>query len=290
MSLTMTNKPGVWKSRGGRGFGSAPFLVAGIVNITPDSFSDGGQFDTPESAMARCRHLLKDGVAILDIGAESTRPGSSPASAETELDRLMPIVSGCVAMRDAAKGQDFHVAVDTWRASTAAAALEAGVDIINDISGSTFDPVMVDVLASYKPGYVLMHTPGTPKTMQRHTDYDSVVDSVLHFFEGALTTLTEAGLPEENIVLDPGIGFGKTAEQNLELFLNVDKLHSLGRPLYIGASRKQLFGDLLGVPLDNRDGPTQVLTVLLAQRGVYVHRVHDASGALAALRLLDLLS
>ena len=286
----IANKPGVWKSRGGRGFGSAPFLVAGIVNTTPDSFSDGGQFDTPDAAMSRCRTLLKDGVTILDIGAESTRPGAAPASAETEIARLMPAVTGCVAMRDAAKGQDFHVAVDTWRASTAAAVLEAGVDIINDISGSSFDPVMVDVLARYKPGYVLMHTPAPPKSMQQHTTYDSVVDTVLHFFEGAIAKLTAAGLPEENIVLDPGIGFGKTAEQNMELFLNIDTLHSLGRPLYIGVSRKQLFGDLLGIPLENRDGPTQVLSVLLAQKGVYVHRVHDASGVMSALRLLDMMS
>lgn len=284
------NTPGVWKSRGGRGFGSAPFLVAGIVNTTPDSFSDGGQFDTPDAAMARCRNLLKDGVAILDIGAESTRPGAAPVSAETELARLMPAVTGCIALRDAVKGQDFHVAVDTWRASTAAAVLEAGVDIINDISGSSFDPVMVDVLARYKPGYVLMHTPAPPKTMQRHTGYVSVVDTVVHFFEDAMAKLTAGGLPEENIVLDPGIGFGKTATQNLELFRNIDRLRSLGRPLYIGVSRKQLFGSLLGLALENRDGATQVLSVLLAQKGVYVHRVHDASGVMAAFKLLDMMS
>lgn len=284
------SRPAVWKSRGGRGFGPAPFLVAGIVNITPDSFSDGGRYDTPDAALERCRNLLEDGASILDIGAESTRPGASPVSAETEIARLMPVVAGCVAMRDAAHGGIFHVAVDTWRAATATAVLEAGADIINDISGSSFDPVMVDVLARYKPGYVLMHTPAPPKTMQRHAVYDSVVDTVLHFFETAMAKLTMAGLPEENIVLDPGIGFGKTAEQNLEICRNIARLHSLGRPLYIGVSRKGFFGALLGLSLENRDGATRVLSVLLAERGVYAHRVHDAAGVGAAFRLLEMMT
>lgn len=282
--------PRAWKSRGGGGFGLAPFLVAGIVNVTPDSFSDGGLHNTPEKAMARCRALISEGAAILDLGGESTRPGSVPVSAEAELERLMPVVRGCVAMRDAARDGDFRVAVDTWRASTAAAVLEAGVDIINDISGSSFDPFMADILGNYKPGYVLMHTPAPPKTMQKKTDYDSVVDAVLHFFETGMAKLTAAGLPEENIILDPGIGFGKTAEQNMELLRNIQRLHSLGRPLYVGISRKRMFGELLGLFLENRDTATQVGTALLARQGVYVHRVHDAAGAMAALKLAELMA
>lgn len=284
--------PRVWKSRGGRGFGSAPFLVAGIVNITPDSFSDGGRHYAPEEAMAWCRSVIKEGAAILDLGGESTRPGSVPVNAETELARLEPTIVACVALRDAARKHDFHVAVDTWRASTAIAALEAGVDIINDISGSSFDPAMPEVLGNYKPGYVLMHCPASPKTMQNHTDYSrhaSVVDGVLHFFEETMARLVAANLPEENIILDPGIGFGKTAEQNVELLRNIPRLHSLGRPLYVGTSRKSMFGDLLGLPVDGRDAATQVVTALLADKGVYVHRVHDVAGAMRALELARLL-
>lgn len=283
----------IWKSRGGRGFGSAPFLVAGIVNVTPDSFSDGGNYFAPGEAMTRCRELVRNGAAILDLGGESTRPGSAPLSAEQELERLMPVVTACVAMRDAAQQHDFHVAVDTWRASTAAAMLETGVDIVNDISGSSFDPAMADVLGQYKPGYVLMHSPAPPKIMQEQTDYTSfgsVTDAVLDFFDRHMQRLVAAGLPEENIVLDPGIGFGKTAEQNMELLRNVPRLHSLGRPLYIGVSRKSMFGALLGLPVERRDAATQVVSAMLAERGVYVHRVHDVAGVMAALELARMLT
>ena len=280
--------PGTWKSRGGRGFGPAPFLVAGVVNITPDSFSDGGMYYAPEEAMAWCRRIVRDGAAVLDLGGESSRPGAVPVNAETELKRLSPTVTACVALRDAARDHDFHVAVDTWRATTASAVLELGVDIINDISGATFDPAMPEVLGQYKPGYVLMHCPAPSQTMQKHTGYDaydSVVDAVLHFFEQTMQRLVQAGLPEEHIILDPGIGFGKTVEQNVTLLRNVARLHSLGRPLYIGVSRKSLFGELLGLPVEKRDAPTQVVTALLAEQGVYVHRVHDVPGAIAALEL-----
>lgn len=278
-----------WKSRGGRGFGPAPFLIAGIVNLTPDSFSDGGTYNTPGEGLARCRAVIKEGAAILDLGGESTRPGSAPVSAEEESARLMPVVTACIAMRDAAGSHDFHVAVDTWRASTAAEVLEAGVDIINDISGSGFDPAMAEVVGQYKPGYVLMHTPAPPKTMQRHASYDSVVETVLRFFEKNMARLVAGGLPEENIILDPGIGFGKNTEQNLELLRNARRFHSLGRPLYVGVSRKSLFGDLLGLPVEKRDAATQVLTALLAGKGFFVHRVHDVAGAMAALELANLL-
>ena len=281
--------PRNWKSRGGRGFGSAPFLVAGIVNVTPDSFSDGGLYFSPEEASSRCRALIKEGAAIIDLGGESTRPGAAPAGAEKELGRLLPAITACVAMRDAARGYDFHVAVDTWRAATAAAALEAGVDIINDVSGASFDRGMAEVLGQFKPGYVLMHTPAPPKVMQKRTGYGgyaSVTDAVFAFFEKNMNRLVAAGLPEENIVLDPGIGFGKTVEQNLELLRGISRFFALDRPLYVGISRKSLFGDLLGLAVENRDAATQVATALLAQKGVYIHRVHDVAGALAALRLV----
>ncbi len=263
-------------------------MVAGIVNLTPDSFSDGGRYRDFEEAMVRCRSVVREGAVIIDLGGASTRPGSVPVGPEEELVRLMPGVACCVAMRDAAKDGDFHVAVDTWRSSVAQAVLESGVDIINDISGASFDPAMADVVGSYRPGYVLMHTPAPPQSMQKHTDYasdGSVVGAVLRFFEQSIAKLVRAGLPEANIILDPGIGFGKTAEQNLELLRATEALHSLGRPLYLGVSRKRMFGELLGLDLGDRDAATQVLTALLAAKGVYVHRVHDVAGTAAALKL-----
>ena len=280
--------PRIWKSRGGRSFGTTPFLLAGIVNLTPDSFSDGGIYQDYEEAMSRCRSVVSEGAAIIDLGGESTRPGSVPVGPDEELARLMPVLGSCVAMRDAAQGGDFHVSVDTWRSSVARIVLDAGVDIINDISGASFDPAMADVVGSYKPGYVLMHTPASPQTMQECTDYTidgSVVEAVLRFFEKSMTKLVKAGLPEENIILDPGIGFGKTAEQNLELLRSTETLHSLGRPLYVGVSRKRMFATLFGLGLADRDAATQVVTALLAAKGVYAHRVHDVAGAATALKL-----
>lgn len=277
-----------WITRGGRGFGPAPFLVAGIVNLTPDSFSDGGSYPLPQDAVTRCRELLAQGAAILDLGGESTRPGFTPVTVNDELARLMPVVAECVSMRDTAEAREFHVAVDTRHAVTAAAVLEAGVDIINDVSGEARDPAMAEILGEYKPGYVLMHAP-LPSLWGAMRD-DSVVDDVLRFFETAMAERVAAGLPEENIILDPGIGFGKTAEHNMAILRAVRRLLSLGRPLYVGISRKRLFGDFLGLPVESRDAATQVATALLGHQGVYVHRVHDVAGAVRALRLAALMT
>lgn len=273
-----------WRIRGGRDIGSAPFLVAGIVNATPDSFSDGGLYAEPEKAVAHAARLAAEGAHILDIGGESTRPGAALVSGEEERSRVLPVVRGALALR--AGGAPFPiVAVDTWRADTAKAVLDAGADMINDISGASFDPAMSDVLAQYKPGYVLMHTPAPPAAMQRHTGYADVAGAVLEFLERRMALLVRAGLPESRIALDPGIGFGKTPEQNLELMRQIGRLQTLGRPLYIGISRKSFMGPLLGLPVEARDAATQTATALLSRAGVLAHRVHDVAGAVRALRL-----
>jgi dihydropteroate synthase len=256
--------------------------VAGIVNVTPDSFSDGGLYQAPERALGRCRALADEGAHLLDIGAESTRPGSAGVTPEEELARLRDVAGSAPAI-------GIPVFVDTWRASTAAAVLDMGVHGINDISGATFDPAMADVLGQYKPGYVLMHTPAPPRTMQAHARYDSVVDSVRAFFEENMARLVRAGLPENRIALDPGIGFGKNLEQNLAILRHIERLHTFGRPLYIGISRKTFLGELLQAPVSGRDAPTHTATAMLASRGVYAHRVHDVAGAVAALRLASAL-
>ena len=278
-----------WRIKGGKDIGSAPFLVAGIVNVTPDSFSDGGLYADQEKALDHARRLASEGAHMLDIGGESTRPGATDIGGEEERARVLPVVRGALELREG-PGQLFPlVAVDTWRADTAKAVLDAGADIINDISGASFDPAMKDVLGQYKPGYVLMHTPAPPAVMQRHAVYDDVAGAVLEFFERQMALLVRAGLPENHIALDPGIGFGKTPEQNLQLMRQVGRLRILGRPLYIGISRKSFLGPLLGLPVEARDAATQTATALLAQAGVLAHRVHDVAGALRALHLAQAL-
>ena len=276
----------MWLLRGGKTLCVSPFCVMGIVNITPDSFYDGGAHSTPESAVRRCLQLLEQGARILDLGAQSSRPGARELAPEEEQARLLPVLRG---LRGHPSGWEATLSIDTYRASTARLALEAGADIINDISACAFDPKLLETLVEYKPGYVLMHCQGRPFDMQEDPRYAQVVDEVLYFFERELTRLCKAGLPEHSIVLDPGIGFGKRAEDNTALLRAMPRLRSLGRPLLLGLSMKSLFGDLLGLPPERRGPATQVAVALLALKGVTLHRVHDVAGALDALRLAQAL-
>jgi len=254
----------------------------GIVNLTPDSFYDGGAHEAPEAGMRHALRLLEQGAHILDLGAESSRPGARELLPEEEQARLLPVLRG---LREHPQGREAAFSIDTYKASTARLALEAGADIINDISACAFDPELLDILVEYKPGYVLMHCQGRPADMQKNPRYANVVDAVLHFFERELARLCAAGLPEKNIVLDPGIGFGKRLEDNTALLRGIARLCGLGRPLMLGLSMKSFFGDLLGLAPERRGPVTQVATALLAVKGVSLHRVHDVSGALDALRL-----
>jgi dihydropteroate synthase len=255
------------------------------VNITPDSFSDGGCCADTDSALRRARRLLEAGAHILDLGGESTRPGAAPVSAEEEQRRVLPVLRGAIGFRADAKALFPQLSVDTRHAATAEAVLEAGADMINDVSGEALDPGMAEVAASYTPAYVLVHSPAPPDIMQNHAVYGNVVDTVAAFFERRMTRLVRAGLPESHIALDPGIGFGKTPEQNLDLMRDMERLHGLGRPLYFGVSRKRFLGSLLGLGVTERDTATQVLIALLARAGALVHRVHDVAGAVRALAL-----
>ena len=275
-----------WLLRGGRTLCVSPFCVMGIVNITPDSFYDGGAHHTPESAVRRCLRLLKQGARILDVGAQSSRPGARELAPEEEQARLLPVLRG---LREHPQTREAALSVDTYRASTARLALEGGTDIINDISACAFDPELLEILVEHKPGYVLMHCQGRPADMQEDPRYTQVVDEVLYFFERALTRLCRAGLAEQSIVLDPGIGFGKRLEDNIALLRAVPRLCSLGRPLLVGLSMKALFGDMLGLAPRRRGQATQIATALLAAKGVPLHRVHDVAGALDALRLTQAL-
>ncbi|MFO7803941.1 MAG: dihydropteroate synthase [Desulfovermiculus sp.] len=273
--------PVSWKIAGGRLLGPAPFFVVGIVNCTPDSFYDGGNFLDAEAAVAHSLDLLQQDADIVDIGGESTRPFSSRVQADQERDRVLPVLRGVLSHAPQAV-----VSVDTYRAEVAAAALQAGATIVNDVSACSFDPDLKQVLADYQPGYVLMHSKGRPEDMQKDPSYEDVVGEVFSFFETAMDQLVQAGVPEESIVLDPGIGFGKLLKHNLQLLANIEEFYALGRPVFMGLSNKSMWGKLLGVAAHERQTPTQVATALMAERGVDIHRVHEVADTVRTLRIV----
>nr|WP_235641536.1 dihydropteroate synthase [Humidesulfovibrio mexicanus] len=278
-----------WTIAGGRVLGPAPFLLAGIINATPDSFYDGGRHLAPAAAVSQGVRLAGDGAHILDVGGESTRPGAAEVPLEGELQRVVPVVRELAAISgrqvDGLAGTFPVVAVDTYKAGVAAAALEAGALIVNDVSACRFDPALLDVVAQLKPGYVLMHSQGEPRTMQNDPRYGDVVDDICAFFDERLAVLVRAGLPEDRIVLDPGIGFGKVLEHNLAVLQSIERFGKFGRPLYMGLSNKSLWGTLLGLGPQERLQATAVATALLVARGVLVHRVHEVAPALQAARV-----
>jgi dihydropteroate synthase len=253
-------------------------VVMGILNVTPDSFSDGGRFFDPADAVAQARRMAAEGADLVDVGGESTRPGAPAVSVDEEAARVVPVIR---AIRDAL---ELPVSVDTRKAAVAARALAAGADVVNDVSGLA-DPEMAGVVASSGAGLVLMHMRGTPQTMQRLTDYGDVVDDVAAELADSLARADAAGIARERVVLDPGIGFAKTAEQNLELIASLQRLQArLGRPVLLGPSRKSFIGALLGgVPAEARDAGTVGACVAGLARGARLFRVHDVRAARQAL-------
>ena len=265
--------------------GPAPFFVIGIVNVTPDSFYDGGVAFSEQDSIDHARRLLQDGADILDIGGESTRPFSQPVSAQEEMKRIGPVVDDLLKNRP-----DTPLSVDTTKAAVASWVLDKGAAIINDVSACGRDPELKDVLAEYQPGYVLMHSQGRPENMQQNPTYTDVLSEVSAFFESKLTMLTKAGIPEDRIVLDPGIGFGKRLEHNLAILQHIDRFSSsLGRPVYIGLSNKSMWEKLLGLGAGERQTATQVATALMAHKGVHFHRVHEVRLTVQTLKILQAL-
>jgi dihydropteroate synthase len=256
-------------------------LILGIVNVTPDSFFDGGRHAQPEQAIAHGRRLAEDGADILDLGGESTRPGADEVDAGGEWERVGPVIAGLSAALPEAP-----LSIDTYKAEVAIRALEAGASIVNDVSGCV-DPALREALAQYKPGYALMHSQGNPKDMQRDPRYQDVVEEVFAFLESRLAALVKAGLPEDRVVVDPGIGFGKTLEHNLELLRRIDRFAALGRPVLLGVSNKSLWSGLLGLPVAERGNATQAATAVAAMKGVRLHRVHDVRLTRQTLRVVQ---
>lgn len=287
-----------WNVLGGGSVETAPFCVMGIVNVTPDSFYDGGRHATADAAIAHALSLAEQGARILDVGGESTRPFADEVSASEELARVLPVIRGLVQAQGKRHGTDRTeaspmfppcISVDTYKAEVAAAALEAGAVIVNDVSACRFDPELKNVLADKKPGYVLMHSLGKPAIMQQNPRYDDVVEDVHRFFEASLNELTKAGLPEDRIVLDPGIGFGKTMAHNLALIANMDRFAGFGRPLLMGLSNKSVWEKLLGAGMQDRETATQAATVVSWNAGCRIHRVHDAKRTLQTLHVASAL-
>ena len=249
----------------------------GIVNVTPDSFSDGGRFLDSARAIDHACALQEQGADILDIGGESTRPGATPVPLDEELRRVIPVIQGLAGRLHGL------ISIDTYKAVVARAAVAAGAAIINDISGLTFDPEMVSTCAACDAGVIVMHIQGTPQTMQQEPRYTSVVDEILAYFEERLAALEAAGVSPERVALDPGIGFGKTAQHNLEILGNIARFRSLGRPVLIGHSRKRFLKKILDKPLDEDSAGTIGVSVALAEQGVDLLRVHDVAATRDAL-------
>jgi dihydropteroate synthase len=254
------------------------FRLMGVINVTPDSFSDGGLYLDPGAAIEHGLALEAQGAAMLDIGGESTRPGAEPVPAEVELERVLPVIEGLLE-----RGAASQLSIDTSKASVAAQAVRAGATFVNDVTALRADPDMAALIADSGAECCLMHMLGEPRTMQLDPRYDDVVGEVKRFLEQRLAFAVRSGIAEERIMVDPGIGFGKTAAHNLELLRRLDAIVAIGRPVVVGTSRKSFLGRLTGRDVDHRLPGTIATNVLAFERGARVFRVHDVAPVYDAL-------
>ncbi len=258
-----------------------PALVMGIVNVTPDSFWDGGKYFTPAAAVTHALELVRQGADIIDIGGESTRPHASPVSVEEELRRVLPV------LQELAPQLRVPISIDTRKPEVARAALQSGASIVNDIGANRTDHSMWHLVAGSGAAYVCMHMQGTPETMQYQPTYTDVVLEVEQFFSSRLEQLSHCGVHPEQIILDPGIGFGKTLEHNLQLLGNLNRFRGLGRPLLVGVSRKSFIGRIAGAEADGRLPGALACACLAVEAGVEIIRAHDVNETVQALRMVD---
>lgn len=252
-------------------------IIMGILNVTPDSFADGGRYSNFDQAVARGTEMLREGADIIDVGGESTRPGSTRISAEEEMDRVLPVIQELSA-------RGALLSIDTTRATTAKAAFAAGARIVNDISAGLSDPEILEVSASLDCPYIAMHSRGDSKDMQSRAIYDDVVKEVIGELSQRVSAALAAGIKPGNLILDPGIGFAKEADHNWTLLNNLDSIEALGFPVLVGASRKRFLGSLVGSDEpDDRESATIALTALLGRRGTWGVRVHNVKSHLDAI-------
>jgi len=256
-------------------------LLMGVLNVTPDSFSDGGRYDEPEVAVEHALAMIEQGADLIDIGAESSRPGSDPVEEEEEIRRLLPVVTAVC------RQVSIPISVDTTKASVAQRALDAGAAIVNDISALRFDPSMGQVVAKAGAGLVLMHMQGTPKRMQHDPQYRDVVAEVRQFFVERMKTAEEVGIDPEQILLDPGFGFGKNVSHNLTLLMRLDQFAAVGRPIVAGVSRKAFIGQVLDRQVSERLVGTAAVVAVAVLRGARIVRVHDVGPMRDVVRMVE---
>ncbi|HZE98056.1 MAG TPA: dihydropteroate synthase [Planctomycetota bacterium] len=256
--------------------------VMGVLNVTPDSFSDGGDWTDPDQAVRRARAMVREGADLIDVGGESTRPGARPVSSDVEIRRVTPVVERLAA-------EKILVSIDTSKASVARAAFKAGAKVLNDVTALRGDRAMVKTAAAAGVAVILMHMKGTPRTMQKDPEYGDVVEEICSFFREILNTAWRAGIERDKIILDPGIGFGKGPEHNLEILRRLEEFRRFGRPLAIGTSRKSFIGRALGRRVHDRVSGTAATVAAAILRGADIVRVHDVREMTDVARMTDLL-
>ena len=255
-------------------------VVMGVLNVTSDSFSDGGRFSKPADALDAARRMTEDGAELIDVGGESTRPGASPVGQDSETRRVVPVI-------EAIKRElQIRVSVDTSKASVARRAFEAGADLLNDVS-ALGDPAMLPLLVERGAPVVLMHMRGTPRTMQADTRYDDLLGSVLDFLQARTNAAIAGGVREDRIVVDPGIGFGKSCEGNLAILRRIPALAAVDKPILIGASRKAFIGQVLDLPVDDRLHGSLAVAAFASARGAHIIRTHDVAATVRVVRMID---
>ena len=259
---------------------SSPCIMA-ILNVTPDSFSDGGKFNSVKAALSRIEQMLDEGADIIDVGGESTRPGSEPVSEEEELNRTIPVLKEAVRLFP-----DAFFSIDTTKFKVARQALDCGAHFVNDVSGLQKEPRLADLCEEYRAAYILMHSQGDPKTMQDNPEYRSVINDISNFLEDGINRLKSAGV--ENVIIDPGIGFGKKLKHNLQIIADLRQFAKLNCPILIGASRKSMIGSILdGRPADNRLAGTLAVHYHCLMNGANILRVHDVKEAADTIKIFN---
>ncbi len=257
-------------------------LIMGVINVTPDSFSDPGKFFDCREAVRAAFKMTEDGADILDIGGESTRPGSEPVPLEEELRRVLPVI------REIRKHSKIPISIDTYKSGVARAALDEGADIVNDISGLRFDPEMPSLAARYGVPVILMHIKGTPRDMQKDPVYDALIPEIMDYLRESIRIAAKAGVAGDRIIIDPGIGFGKTYDHNLDILKNLNIFTGLEKPLLIGVSRKAFIGHILGgLPPDERLEGTLAAAAIAVMNGANIVRAHDVKETVRAVRVAD---
>ena len=256
-------------------------LIMGIMNTTPDSFSDGGKYNSGSKAIDRAYDLLESGADIIDIGGESSRPGAKPVSAAEEIKRISPLLI------ELAKNTDSTISIDTYKSSTAIYALDNGAHLINDISGMTHDKKMVNIISRYKVPIVIMHMKGTPQTMQQNPTYDNIINEISDFLVKQADIAISAGVSNEKIIIDPGIGFGKTLNDNYKIIAKLKQISKLGFPVLVGPSRKSFIGETLNESIDGRLEGSIVSAALCYKNGAKIVRVHDVEETKKSLLIVE---